>query len=207
MKVVYLHGFASSPKSSKARFFKDRFKRHGIVIDIPDLADGDFPGLTLTGQLRVVAGAAGTGPLVVMGSSMGGYLAALYAARHPEVEKVVALAPAFDFASLWRLRLGEEQMHAWSRRGWLETPHYATGQSERIGYQLYEDALRYEPFPETRQPALIIHGVADDVVPVGVSREFARRNTSARLVEVSSGHELTDQVETLWRETALFLGI
>jgi len=207
VKIVYLHGFASSPRSSKAQFFKERFEQLGVEVTIPDLAQGNFAQLTLTGQLAVVNEAAGPGPLVIMGSSMGGYLAALYAARHPEVETVVALAPAFDFARLWRLRLGEEQMRAWARRGWMETPHYGTGQTEHIGYELYKDALIYEPYPEISQPILIIHGLNDDVVPVEVSREFARRRPSAHLVEVHSGHELTDHVDTLWLETKQFLRI
>lgn len=207
MKIVYLHGFASSPRSSKAQFFKERFEQLGIEVTIPDLAQGNFAQLTLTGQLAVVNDAAGPGPLIVMGSSMGGYLAALYAARHLEVEKVVALAPAFDFARLWRLRLGEEQMRDWAQRGWMETPHYGTGQTEHIGYELYKDALSYEPYPEITQPILIIHGLNDDVVPVEVSREFTLRTANARLVEVSSGHELTDQVELIWQETRLFLQI
>ena len=38
-------------------------------------------------------------PLVLMGSSLGGYLAALYAARHPSsVDRLILLAPAFRFS-------------------------------------------------------------------------------------------------------------
>ncbi len=208
MKIVYLHGFASSPNSSKAQFFRRKFEALGIEIAIPDLAQDNFTGLTLTAQLSVVKDAAGSGSVVVMGSSMGGYLAALYAARHEQqVEKVVALAPAFDFARLWRLRMGDEQMRVWAGRGWMETLHHGTGQVEHIGFDLYEDALKYEPFPDIGQPALILHGVNDDVVPIGVSREFVRTRNNARLVEVHSGHELTDQVDVLWQETQLFLGL
>ena len=94
---VYLHGFASSPASSKAQYFKARFAQHDIALDIPELDGGDFEHLTITGQLDVIErrmrGRAG----VLLGSSMGGYLAALYAERHPEVDRVVLLAPAFDF--------------------------------------------------------------------------------------------------------------
>ena len=207
MKIVYLHGFASSPNSSKAQFFRRNFEDAGVEVVIPDLAQGNFTELTLTAQLAVIDRVVDHAPAVIMGSSMGGYLAALYAARHRNVEKVVALAPAFDFARLWRLRLGDEQFNAWAERGWMETPHYGTGKTEHIGFDLYKDALNYELFPETIQPVLIIHGLHDDVVPIAVSRNFVYIRNNARLVELHSNHELTDQLPALWRETANFLGI
>ena len=101
-RILYLHGFASSPASSKARFFAERMRAAGALIDIPDLAAGDFEHLTISGQLRVIERAAAGDPVALMGSSLGGYLAALYAARHPEVSRVVLLAPAFGFAQIGR---------------------------------------------------------------------------------------------------------
>lgn len=37
MHVVYLHGFASSPASTKAAFFAERLRSHGIEVRCPDL--------------------------------------------------------------------------------------------------------------------------------------------------------------------------
>src|SRR5262245_8030594 len=96
-RFVYLHGFASGPSSSKARFFRDRFAELGIGLEVPVLAEGAFERLTISGQLAVLEQTTGGDPVSLIGSSMGGYLAALYAARHPEVEKLVLLAPAFSF--------------------------------------------------------------------------------------------------------------
>src|SRR5271169_4437624 len=97
-RFVYLHGFASSPSSRKARFFAERFRELGIGLEIPDLAQGNFRNLTLTAQLNLIAQVSRDEPVSLIGSSMGGYLAALYAARHPgNVEKLVLLAPAFSF--------------------------------------------------------------------------------------------------------------
>src|ERR1035441_7473955 len=105
-RILYLHGLASSPASSKARFFAERLRAAGAVIDIPDLAAGDFEPLTIGGQLRVIERAAAGDPVGVLGRSLGGSLAALYAARHPEVPRVVLLAPAFGFARRWAERMG-----------------------------------------------------------------------------------------------------
>ncbi len=114
-----MHGFASGPSSSKARFFQDRFAQLGIGLEIPDLAEGNFEGLTITGQLNVIERTAAGDPVSLIGSSMGGYLAALYAARHPEVEKLVLLAPAFSFPTRWPEEVGEGKMEEWRRTGVL----------------------------------------------------------------------------------------
>lgn len=207
MTVIYLHGFASSPQSRKAQFFARRFAERGIECTIPDLEQGSFRDLTLTRQLRVVEEVAGDRNVTLIGSSMGGYLAALYAARHPQVEKVIALAGAFDFAARWRERLGEQQMAEWRDAGSIETFHYGSGRPEMIGYSLYTDALNYEPFPRVTQPALLLHGLLDDVVPAAAAKQFLLGNPQAKLVTFDSGHELTDQLDPLWSHTASFLNI
>src|SRR5579883_2235579 len=94
MRVVYLHGFASSPASSKAQYFKRRFAEQGVACDILRLDGGDFRSLTITGQLQVISQAVRGEAVTLVGSSLGGYLAALYAARHKNVERMV----------LWRRR-------------------------------------------------------------------------------------------------------
>ena len=53
-RILYLHGFASGPQSSKARYFRSLLERAGARIDVPDLADGDFEHLTITSQLAMI---------------------------------------------------------------------------------------------------------------------------------------------------------
>src|ERR1700710_711638 len=108
LPIIYLHGFASGPKSSKAQFFQHKLVELGAEVAIPQLDGGNFEGLTITGQLAVVDQAVGGRSAILMGSSMGGYLAALYAARHPNIERVVLLAPAFRFPERWRERYTAE---------------------------------------------------------------------------------------------------
>ena len=116
MRVVYLHGFASSPSSSKAQYFRGKFAERGISIEIPQLDEGRFEALTISGQLDVIERTVGQEPGVLMGSSLGGYLAALYASRHPtQVERLVLLAPAFQFPRRWRERYSEEAWEQWQR--------------------------------------------------------------------------------------------
>jgi hypothetical protein len=209
-RFIYLHGFASSPGSRKARFFAERFRELGIGLEIPDLAEGNFRNLTLTAQLNVIAKAGRDEPVSLIGSSMGGYLAALYAARHPEVEKLVLLAPAFSFGSRWPQTLGEPAMEQWKRTNTLQVFHYSEGREVELGYQLVEDARQYEAYPDVAQPVLIFHGRDDTVVPPEYSVSFAaghpaERRPNVRLRLLDSDHELGNVLDTMWIETEEFL--
>jgi hypothetical protein len=205
MNLTYLHGFASGPQSSKAQFFRRRFEALGIAMQIPNLSEGNFEGLTITGQLRVIERVAGGDDVFLIGSSMGGYLAALYAARHREVKKLVLLAPAFGFARRWPPMLGAEKVAEWRRTGWLPVYHYGDTMERRVGYELLQDAERYEDYPDISQPALVFHGRMDDVVPVEYSEEFAARHPHVMLRVMESGHELIDVLEEMWVEIVEFL--
>ncbi|HEY4362221.1 MAG TPA: YqiA/YcfP family alpha/beta fold hydrolase [Bryobacteraceae bacterium] len=205
-RIVYLHGFASSPQSSKAQFFRKRFEERGQTMVIPQLDGGDFPGLTITGQLRVVDQAVGNDPAILFGSSLGGYLAALFASRHPErVRKLVLLAPAFQFPSRWRARFSPEDLETWKQRGTLPIFHYGHKKEMGLGYQIVEDSSKYEEEPEFAQPALVFHGVQDAVVPAQMSQDFAKRHPNVQVQLFNSGHELTDVLEEMWMSTLAFL--
>ncbi|MGB6945190.1 MAG: YqiA/YcfP family alpha/beta fold hydrolase [Bryobacteraceae bacterium] len=204
-RFVYLHGFASSPGSRKARFFEERFRQLGIGLEIPELAEGDFRNLTLTGQLKVIERVCRDEPVSLIGSSMGGYLAALYAARHAEVQKLVLLAPAFSFASRWPETLGALAMEQWKRTNALKVFHYAQNRLAELGYQLIEDAQQYEAYPDFSQPALIFQGRQDTIVLPEYAVTFAGAHSNAKLLLLDSDHDLVNVLDEMWRETEKFL--
>jgi len=204
-RFVYLHGFASGPGSKKAGFFRQRFAELGIGLEVPDLAEGDFGGLTITGQLRVIERMSAGEPVTLIGSSMGGYLAALYAARQIEVQRLVLMAPAFCFLKRWTATLGPAALKKWRASGSLEVFHYGQGRTVPLGYQLIEDAEQYEEYPDVSQPVLIFHGKNDASVPVEYSEEFAKRHPQVKLHVLNSDHELLNVLDDMWMETSAFL--
>jgi pimeloyl-ACP methyl ester carboxylesterase len=203
-RIVYLHGFASSPLSTKSQFFKSKFA--GVQFDIPQLDENHFESLTVTGQLQVIDRAVKDEPVTLMGSSLGGYLACLYAARHANVDRLVLLAPAFQFPSRWRARFSDAEFEEWRKTRSRKFYHYAYKEDRALGYQFVADALKYEDEPAFEQPALIFHGVRDEVVPAEASTRFAGTHKNVRLQLVESGHELTNVLDLMWCETAMFLG-
>jgi hypothetical protein len=214
--IVYLHGFASGPASSKAQFFRRKFAEQGVAVQIPQLDQGHFETLTITRQLDVIDRAVGGKPAILMGSSLGGYLAALYAsgitgkgparAGHSGIERLILLAPAFRFPSRWQERLGSG-LDRWKREGTMNFFHYAHQAERPLAFQFVEDARQYPDEPEFAQPALILHGSRDPVVPAAISSAYAARHPNLTLRLFDSAHELTDVLEPLWAETARFLGI
>ena len=198
MRYLYLHGFASGPQSKKAAFFRDRLPS----VEVPDLAAGDFEHLTITGQLRLIGELAAGERVSLIGSSMGGYLAGLYAARHPEVARLVLMAPAFGFVKRWA---ESPESGAWRRDGFLDVYHYGEKRNRRLGYGLVEDALQYEDFPDFRQPGLIFHGIHDGSVPPELSRGFAASHPNVGLHLLDSDHELLDVLDAIWQAAGPFL--
>jgi pimeloyl-ACP methyl ester carboxylesterase len=106
--VLYLHGFASSPKSAKAALLRDRLAPFGIVLGAPDFNEPDFSTLTVTRMLDQTARELTrlpAGPVALVGSSLGGFVAVHAAARQDPaavapIERLILLAPAFEFGRI-----------------------------------------------------------------------------------------------------------
>jgi pimeloyl-ACP methyl ester carboxylesterase len=205
-RIIYLHGFASSPQSSKARFFGEKLAALGRSLETPELTQGDFEHSTLSQQLAFLETIVADQPVILMGSSMGGYLAALYAARHARsVSKVVLMAPAFGLSVRWTRSLGFEAMGEWQRLGYREVFHYGENRPARISYNLIADGLPYEEFPDVRCPALVIHGRRDESVDYKLSERFCEGRANAELVLYDSDHQLLDMLDPMWERIRSFL--
>lgn len=198
---IYLHGFASSPQSTKARYFADKFAELNLPLMIPDLNQGDFTHLTLTRQLKQVEAEfpSTSSAVTLIGSSFGGLTAAWLAQTHPQVERLVLLAPAFGFLSHWLSRLGNDQVQQWKNEGFVTVYHYGEEKMLPISYQFAEDAAQYREVDIQRPlPTLIVHGQKDEVIPLQASLDFAKDRPWVRLVELDSDHALTDVCDKTW---------
>jgi uncharacterized protein len=202
---VYLHGFASGPRSTKAQFFRVRFAELGIALDIPDLAP-DFTHLTITSMLAIVDDLLASGPRVLLGSSLGGYLAALAAERQPDrVRGLVLFAPAFGFVERWEARIGPAAVARWRAAGVAPVYHYGHERDEPLSIALLDDGRRHPAEPDPPVPALVFAGRHDDAVPLVAVEHFAAARAHRReLVVFDSGHELTDVLDPMWQRTRSF---
>lgn len=206
---LYLHGFASSPNSSKAQYFQQRFAQQHIQLLIPNLNQEDFSSLTLTRQLQQVEGILLdiATPVTLIGSSLGGLTAAWLAQRHSQVQRLILLAPAFEFLQHWLPTLSVEQARTWRETGYLTVYHYGEGQQQQLHYQFVED-LRSYPLPQLQPsvPTLILHGCNDEVIPIEESCRYAHR-PRVELVELLSDHALGDVKAQMWQIISTWLSL
>lgn len=219
-RVLYLHGFASSPASSKARFFAECLASFGITLHCPDFNLPRFETLTATRMIeQTEAAIRDLAPehVAIIGSSLGAFVAWHVAARaalqdrtagSARIDRLVLLAPALDVGRN-RFGLTDAEVEAWQRTGWREFFHYADNGPRRVHVELLNDAARYDSErARPNVPTLIFQGRRDELVPVdAVVRFAAGRPDEVTLRLFDDGHQLLESLEPMWGETARFLGL
>ncbi len=175
--VVWLGGFRSDMTGTKAQALAEwaaKAERDFLRFDYfgHGASSGAFAHGTITrwrADALAVIDALTEGPLVLVGSSMGGWLACLAALARPErLAGVVLLAPAADFPQA----LIAPQMDAAARCElettgvWLRPSDY--GDPDPITREFLDDAARWSILPGPiglGAPVRILQGGADDAVP------------------------------------------
>jgi pimeloyl-ACP methyl ester carboxylesterase len=209
MQVLYLHGFASSPQSSKATFLLRKFAERGVRMLVPDLNQPDFSTLTVTRMLQQVehALASAEGPFVVVGSSLGGFVAVQAALRHPDrITRLVLLAPALEFDGNRLSELGDRGLDAWKSSNQLAVFHYGYGRMMPVHYDLYADARRYNAFQaQIAQPVQVFQGRLDTAVNPEMVERWASSRPNVELHMLDDDHQLLKSLEVIWTEMESFL--
>jgi uncharacterized protein len=214
--LFYLHGFASSPQSSKAQFLSDRLSAAGMTLHCPDFNQPDFSTLTISRMLQLLEkriAALPQGDVALIGSSLGGFVAVEAArrqvsrARHP-IRQLVLLAPAIELDWERWTEVGPAGVERWRRTGEIEVFHFSDGRTRRLKFSFYEDAVKYRPASARLSlPMLIFQGRGDESVdPASVVR-FARAQPDATLHLLDDEHQLKKSLDFIWREIARALSI
>lgn len=210
MNYLYLHGFASSPNSTKAQDIKQRLSQLQISISIPDLNVGGFSDLTITRQIQQIAAKlpSDSQPVTLIGSSLGGLTAAHIAQQYLQVQSLILLAPAFGFLCHWLPKLGTTGLKLWQSTKYTMVYHYGYKQLLPIHYNFVTDAHQYSVYLLQRPlPTLILHGKHDEVIPIQASRDFAISRPWVKLIELDSNHALDNVTDKVWQEICLFLNL
>jgi len=209
MRAFYLHGFASSARSSKAAFFRARLAERGLALEAPDLNLPDFSTLTITRMLNHVAEAIGESgePVVLIGSSLGGFVAVQTAIDRPaRVERLVLLAPALDFRAERVGELGDRSVEEWRRTGRLDVFHFAYGRVMPLHYELFADAQRYQPHAaRVTVPIQVFQGRHDTAVDPVAVEQWTNLQPDAELHLLDDDHQMHASLDDIWRETARFV--
>ena len=212
LNVIYLHGFASSPESSKAIRIAEALRPLDVSTHIPDLNAPSFRDITVTRmieQVRAVAqdfSPADAARVVLIGSSLGAFVAVNAAAGDARVKGLVLLAPALDFGADESGKIGDVTIADWKAAGVCEVFHYARGQAEHLDYTLYDDARRYDAFRVPLDvPVLVFQGTRDTVVDPQVVRRWCEGRANVTLVELDDDHQLQGSIDRICDEASAFV--
>jgi pimeloyl-ACP methyl ester carboxylesterase len=171
--VVWLGGFGSDMDGAKAVAFDAWAAASGRAFLRFDYfghggSDGDFLEGTVTRWREDALAVIDTlteGPLMLVGSSMGGWLACLVAAVRPErLAGLLLIAPAADFTSA----LVEANMTDEMRRDLAQTGLWARPGEPPITQALIEDGARWNILPgpvPIEVPVRVLQGGQDEPVP------------------------------------------
>jgi pimeloyl-ACP methyl ester carboxylesterase len=197
--VVCCHGMLSTRSGRKHVLLADELERLGLGCLRFDFAgrgesEGSLFELCLSHEIADLDAAlgllAGRGVrrFGLFGSSLGGAVALLAAARDERVTAIATVAAIGDTAAWFEHH--PERVAAFERLGYIETA------SGRIGRRLYDDALCHDVLAAVRvlhAPLLVVHGEDDPMVPVADAHDIAStaRNASLELV-AGAGHSFED---------------
>ena len=187
--LVFLPGYASDMDGAKASALDAWAKAEGRAMLRFDYAgcgqsSGDFATQTLQGWrgdvLAMIEEVIGEDPVVLVGSSMGGWLMLLAAlARPKQVAALVGIAAAPDFTH-WGF--SQEEKMAILQNGNLERPN-PYGEAPMVTTRAFwesGEALRLLHAPVAIDcPVRLIHGQADADVPWPWTLELAKQLRSA----------------------------
>ena len=177
-------------------------------MELPDLNAPSFSRLSITAMLaRLDQLFDDASPLSLIGSSMGGYLAARWAEQNPgRVDRLLLLCPGFGLNTRWPDLIGRDAFENWQTSGWHPFPNGA-GILEKVHFGLIEDALTHPPYPKATCPTTIIHGDQDETVPVETSKIYVQNYPAVDLKIVDDDHRLTNSIDMIATTALTCLGI
>ena len=198
--AVLCHGMGSSKESEKFIMLGEILAARGVLALRFDFAcsgesEGRFEEVTYSGEAEDIAAAYdvvaknGVAKIGVVGSSMGGTAALLFAARRSLAALATIAAPVHPEKFAERF-LTEEERRDWREQGFI------IYNGLRLNSTLLEDVEHLDVAAAARRisaPALVLHGDRDPTVPVEEGRELYAALAGPKHLVILEGaeHRLT----------------
>jgi pimeloyl-ACP methyl ester carboxylesterase len=207
--LLFLPGYMSDMSGTKAQHLLGWARATGRACLLLDYSgcgasEGDFDQGSIhrwATDARAVADALAPGPLLPIGSSMGGWVMLHVALADPaRIAALVGIAAAPDFTR-WGLSLSAEDVERLAHQGFTTRPSAYADSPYRYSRALIEDAegacLLGGPIP-LHCPVRLLHGEDDPDVPWQVSRQLMARlgSSDVQLALVKGGdHRLSSPAD------------
>ena len=202
--AVLCHGFLSGKNSATNKALTGMLIPQGIATLRFDFyghgdSQGPFEEITVgTAVQQTLAALAlarsyGYRKLGLVGSSFGGLVAILAAAEFDPLTCLALKCPVSDFPAMLRKEFGAAGMRRWQATNTI--PNITGGQGHiPLPFSFYEDCTRYDVYAVATTltvPTLIVHGDADECVPIAQSlrlQKFLGGNTSLVVLAGADHH-------------------
>ena len=207
--VVFLPGYMSDMTGAKAEALSDwarakgqaclRLDYSGCGASGGDFLDGNI-GRWTDDALALIRHVWPDGRIVLVGSSMGGWIALLAGlALKARLAGLVGIAAAPDF-TVWGLTVGEAERRQLEKNGFFTRPS-DFGEPYRYSRALINDAparLLLDGQIGIAAPVRLLHGQRDEAVPWRLSLDIAARltgdNVQVRLIK-DGDHRLSREAD------------
>ena len=200
--VILCHGMDSDKNSEKLIFLGRKLAELGILALRFDFSfvgesSGKYEDITYSGEVEDLRAAYAlaqeqtSGKIAIFGSSMGGTVGLLFAAQESTLAALVTLAAPLHPENFPRRLLTVAEREEWRRRG------FTIYNGRRLNVSLLEDLERLDVAQSARNikcPVLILHGGADEIVPVKEAYELHECLSGAKRLTILNGtdHRLSD---------------
>jgi putative redox protein len=201
--VILCHGMESDKRSEKMVALGERLAERGILVLRFDFSyvgesSGKFEDITYSGEVDDLRAAYSLlqerqpGKIGILGSSMGGTVALLFAALEPTVAAVVTIAAPIHPERFPHKVLTPVELAHWRETGFT----FYNGQ--RLNVSLLHDLEKLDVTSAVKSiacPVLILHGDADRVVPVQEAHELHAALSTPKRMTILNGcdHRLSDR--------------
>jgi len=221
--LLFLGGYASDMTGTKASFLAERCSKVGYSFLRFDYrghgqSSGDFRLGTIGGwfeDARDIFDCLTEGPQIIIGSSMGGWLALMLARERPErVKALVGIAAAPDFTEdlMW-MRLTPDQRAELESRGEILDPTAPAGAQMPVTLKLIEEARKHLMLRAPIKIECSVHllqGLHDEEVPwqhvLRIVENIVHENVRASLIKDGT-HRLSrpQDLELLWKTVKMVM--
>lgn len=214
--VIFCGGYRSDMTGTKAQFLEEQCKAAGQTYLRFDYSghgqsEGDFECLTISDwkqdALDITQHLLKDTPIIIVGSSMGGWIAllmALHLQNTPSLRGIIGLAAAPDFTEdMFHTRLNADQQATLLQNGVVYVPNDYSDQPYAFTRAFYEDGklnLVLQTPQKLPCPVKLIQGRADKDVPwqtaLAIQKAFSLPEADITFIEdgdhrLSAPHQLT----------------
>ncbi len=213
--IMFCGGYRSDMNGTKATYLENWCQEQGLGYVRFDYSahgqsEGDFKDGTIGSWLQDacdVFESTINGPVIVVGSSMGGWIGLLLTKRYTQwVKAYIGIAAAPDFTErLYHEELNDEQRRMMDDLGYTEIPNDYSDEPYIFTKQFVEDGkthLLLTTQQEHTFPIVLLHGLDDTVVPketpLSIQEHYtAKDGASFDLVFIDDGDHSLSKAEDL----------